>query len=51
MFRLFIEPAATLEIPPVPDSLSFDEMLAHDRELGVVYPKRESEVGSRKSEA
>ena len=41
MFRPFSEPAATLELPPVPDSLPFDEMLAHDWELGVAYPALE----------
>ena len=39
MFEPFSEPAATLELPPVPDNLPFDTMLAHDRELGVVYPE------------
>jgi hypothetical protein len=48
MFRPFSESAATLELPPVPDALPFDEMLAHDWELGVVYPALElSKVKNR----
>lgn len=39
MFQPFSEPAAALDLPPVPVDLPFDEMLALDRRLGVVYPE------------
>ena len=38
MFRPFSEPASSLDLPPVPSDLPFAEMMALDRQLGVVYP-------------
>jgi quercetin dioxygenase-like cupin family protein len=38
MFRPFSTPAEALVLPPVPDELPIDEMMALDRRLGVTYP-------------
>jgi quercetin dioxygenase-like cupin family protein len=39
MFEPFSEPAKRLELPPMPEQLPFDEMLALDASLGVRYPE------------